>query len=155
MTQEPDPDCGHPLDKLRLDPGRSGQRGAANTYMIACDLCEAVWPNATGLKLFLDTFVKDLESCWSAVSSLGGQRPLPTQPIAQSAQAKKEPCPHFLAWVKIEPMHGQSLVFRCTGCAVSWGTALGLEFVLTRLKTEQKNLRAEIARLTRLKEAGE
>jgi len=146
VTQGSGQGCSHPIDRLRFDPGKSGQRGAASTYMVACDLCEAVWPNATGLKLFLDALAKDLEACWGAVSALGGQRPLPTPLRQPAAQVKKE-CPHFLAWVKIEPLHGHAVVFRCTGCASSWNTALGLEFMLTRLKTEQRNLRGEIERL--------
>lgn len=116
--------------------------------MVVCDQCEKAWLNAVGFKVFIEAFVKDLDACWAAVRGLGGERPPPT-PVLQAAdqtQARKE-CPHFLAWVKLEAKHGHALTIYCTGCTRSWSMAMGLEFMLTRLKAEQAALRGEIARL--------
>jgi hypothetical protein len=148
-------DCQHPFDRLRVDSGRSGQRGQASTYKVVCDACLKPFPGSLGIQQLLVSGVADNEAIWRAIADLGGRRLPKVKPKAkgESGLVVKGECAHYLSWLHVDAGgagqrgYAGTIWIRCRGCKSKWTEAVGLGVFLNRLVDERREIVDTIRRL--------
>jgi hypothetical protein len=147
--------CQHPFDRLRVDSGRSGQRGQSSTYKVMCDACDKPFPGSLGIARLLQSAIVDNEAIWTAVRGLGGRRRDMLAPKArgENRQVDKGECAHYMAWLFVDAGgagtrgYSGTIWIRCRGCKSKWTEAVGLGVFLKRLVEERREIVDTIRRL--------